>query len=125
MILLGDAGGYLDACTGEGISLALAQASSLEHTVAPLLRNREKPRAEALEAFARACREITRPYYRSTRLLLFLNRQPAWFERFVSIFRANPDLMQHFLSAQMGQAPLWPGWRKAARLVEALVVGAR
>jgi flavin-dependent dehydrogenase len=38
VVLLGDAAGYLDALTGEGISLALAQALALEETVAPLIK---------------------------------------------------------------------------------------
>lgn len=122
VILVGDAAGYLDACTGEGISLALGQAVSLEATVAPLLRQtRVKPNAKQLRGFAQACRQITWPYYQGTRLLLHLSRNPLWFERLVTAFRVNPDIMQHFLSAQTGQASLWPGWSKAVRLLQAFV----
>ena len=122
VILLGDAGGYLDACTGEGVSLALGEARSLETTVAPLLlAAHEKPRKQQLDDFARAYRQITSPYYQCTRMLLFLSKHPRWFERLLAAFRVYPDLFQHFLSVQIGRASLWPGWGKAARLLNALL----
>ena len=124
VILLGDAAGFLDACTGEGTSLALAEALSLEQTVVPILRaGREKPTRDAFAPFARAWADITRPYYQTTRLLLTLARHPHCFDRLVSAFKTHPDLMQHFLSAQTGHAPLWPGWSGAARLVRAFLLG--
>ncbi|HEX5807852.1 MAG TPA: NAD(P)/FAD-dependent oxidoreductase, partial [Anaerolineales bacterium] len=42
VLLIGDAAGYLDALTGEGISLALAQALALEKTVLPILLGHEE-----------------------------------------------------------------------------------
>lgn len=41
LILLGDACGYIDACTGEGISLALAQAKILADHLPASLRERD------------------------------------------------------------------------------------
>ena len=121
VILIGDAGGYLDACTGEGLSLAFAQALALERTVAPLLaRGEGKPRRGELRAYARACRRITRSYYLGTRLQLFVNRRPVLAERWVAALARHPDVMQHLLSANMNRAAYWPGWSGAVRILFAM-----
>lgn len=123
VLLIGDAGGYLDACTGEGISLALAQALALEQTVVPLLRHRDgSPRRSQLSPYEKACRRITLPYMQATRVLLLLNHRPAFVDRFIQVMRANPDILQHLFSAQMGQASFWPGWSKVFRLMHGLLV---
>jgi 2-polyprenyl-6-methoxyphenol hydroxylase-like FAD-dependent oxidoreductase len=123
VLLTGDAGGYLDACTGEGISLALAQALAMEDTVVPELR---KPgdvlRSGQLRAFERAARNITQPYLLATRFLLFLNRRPALFDRFIRAVRTYPDILQHFFSAQMGCASFVMGWSKLLHLVHGLAM---
>lgn len=123
VLLTGDAGGYLDACTGEGISLALAQALAMEETVVPALR---RPggvlRSIQLRAFERAARKITQPYFLATRFLLFLNRRPALFDRFIRAVRIYPDVLQHFFSAQMGRASFVLGWSKLFHLVHGLAM---
>jgi menaquinone-9 beta-reductase len=117
VILVGDAGGYLDACTGEGLSLAFAQALALEQTVVPLLRQGgDVPRREQLADYERACRNITRPYLLATHVLLYLGRHPALLDRFIRAVHHEPDILQHVFSAQMGQVSFWPGWSKLLRL---------
>ncbi len=125
IILIGDAGGYLDACTGEGISLAFAQALVLERTVGPLFqKTRGKILRSQLADYERACREITRPYVQATHMLLFLGRHPAWFDRFIGAMQDQPDILQHVFSAQMGEASFWPGWSRLFRLLRGMF-GAR
>jgi len=74
LLLVGDAAGYLDAITGEGISLAFAQAAVLERTVVPLLRaelfsNSSLTKSE-LAHYASAYRRIVFPHLIITRFLL-------------------------------------------------------
>ncbi len=126
VLLIGDAAGYLDAITGEGISLATAQALSLEKTVVPILRKhngcRVVPSARDLFAYARAYRSIVRPYYQVTRLVLFLSRHPVLAERVIRALRQQPDVFQHMLSANMGLTSPWSlGPVKIARLLQGLL----
>ncbi|HEY7326143.1 MAG TPA: NAD(P)/FAD-dependent oxidoreductase [Gemmataceae bacterium] len=122
VLLLGDAGGYLDACTGEGISLALAQALCLERTLVPLLQKcTTSPSKQRLQLFDSRCRDIMRPYVWGTSLLLFLNRHPRLLERFVKALAVNEDIMEHFFSALMGKASFWLGWSKLVRLLPFLL----
>lgn len=126
VLLLGDAGGYLDACTGEGISLVLAQALCLEQTVVPLLqKSTASPSKGSLQSYESRCRDILRPYLWGTSLLLFLNRRPLLFERFVKVMAVNEDILEHFFSALMGKASFWVGWSRLVRLLPFLLPFAR
>jgi flavin-dependent dehydrogenase len=110
VLLVGDAAGYLDALTGEGISLALAQALSLEETVIPLLlASRQKGMLSAtdLSSYKRAYQVITRPYYQMTYFALWLSRHPFLVEWAIRLLRRKPPLFQSLLSANMGVIPLW------------------
>jgi flavin-dependent dehydrogenase len=110
VLLLGDAAGYLDAITGEGISLAMAEALLLQKTIVPLW---PRPGAQGilskseLAAYAQGYGAVVRPYYRMTGLLLRLSRYPALVERIIAVLAQQPDSFQHLLSANMGLASLW------------------
>jgi flavin-dependent dehydrogenase len=110
VLLVGDAAGYLDAITGEGISLATAQALCLEQTVVPLLQSQNMretvPKARELMSYAQAHRDIVKPYYQVTQLVLFLSRHPRLAERVVKSLAQQPDMFQHMLSANMGLTPV-------------------
>ncbi len=114
LLLIGDAAGYLDAITGEGISLATAQALALQKSVIPLLKasagSNNHLTTGDLRAYALAHRRITRSYHRMTRMLLFLSRRPSIVDRMTEILKRQPELFQHLLSANMGLAPMWPGF---------------
>ncbi len=117
VILVGDAGGYLDACTGEGISLALAQAALLKDTVVPILQNqRTKPRQKQLKRFAQSTRKISRLYYVCTRLQMTINRFAWLSDRVTSSLAACPEGMSWLLSANMGRIRMRPGISYALRL---------
>jgi 2-polyprenyl-6-methoxyphenol hydroxylase-like FAD-dependent oxidoreductase len=103
LLLIGDAAGYLDAITGEGVSLALAQALALENSVVPLLRRGQAPLDRAaLAGYAAHYRRIVRPYYRFTALALFLSRHPRLARRALRFLAGRPWLFQQLLSANMG-----------------------
>lgn len=66
VLLVGDAAGYVDALTGEGIALALAQASAAVRAVID----------NDLAAYEREWRRLTRRYRWLTRTLLGATRMP-------------------------------------------------
>jgi flavin-dependent dehydrogenase len=109
VVLIGDAAGYLDALTGEGISLAFAQAFALEKTVVPLLASGRKSilSEHDLATYKRAYQAIVQPYYQMTHLLLWLSRHPKLVEPAIRLLGHNPALFQSLLSANMGLIPLW------------------
>lgn len=108
VLLIGDAAGYLDAITGEGLSLAMAQALCLEQTVIPVLqRTSGPPTARELTAYAKAHRVSVRPYYQMTQLVLWLSRHATLAERVIQVLHRQPAIFQHLLSASMGLASPW------------------
>jgi menaquinone-9 beta-reductase len=126
VLLIGDASGYLDALTGEGISLALASALNLEETVVPIFYNRTRRgkliQENELNDYARAHRKIIRPYMLTTRLALYLSRKPIALKIAVRALANRPELFQHFLSANMGQSPLIPNPRVLFNLATSLLL---
>jgi 2-polyprenyl-6-methoxyphenol hydroxylase-like FAD-dependent oxidoreductase len=117
IVLLGDASGYLDPCTGEGLTLAFRQALALETCVVTALEQQADgvlTRA-ALQPYEADWRRMTRPYFLCTRFMLFCQRSPTKFHRFIRFIGDRPDLLRHFLSYNMGTAPLFPGFRRARR----------
>lgn len=74
LVLLGDAAGYIDALTGEGLSLALKNAEVLAGMTAEALRH--DARAEAFDAYVAHARATFGRYERLTRLMLAIARRP-------------------------------------------------
>ncbi len=123
VLLIGDAAGYLDPLTGEGVGLALAQVELFEQHVVPLLLDR-RPGVVPAAACARYLRSVdaaARSNRDLTRLMLALAARPALVERIVGALDADPELFRHCLDANMGRRALWalPA-KSAARLGVAL-----
>ncbi len=117
ILLIGDAAGYLDAITGEGLSLAFAQALLLAETVTPAVREQDPlVRREALARYEQRSRALTRPASQMAELALLLSRFPGLCNRVVRVLRADPALFQQILSANMGMPPPVAG-RLLARLL--------
>ncbi|RMD96573.1 MAG: NAD(P)/FAD-dependent oxidoreductase [Deltaproteobacteria bacterium] len=108
LLLIGDAAGYLDAITGEGISLATAEALAFEKHVVPRLVEGNAPllSREALAPYRNAHRAIVSPYLRMTRLVLLLHRAPRLAERAIYALARDPALFTHLLEANMGRGRL-------------------
>ena len=88
LVLLGDAGGYVDALTGEGIALALGCAEDLAALLpAALARGATR---EALHGYEAAWRRRFRPYAAWTRAVLALARRPALRRRVLALAAARP-----------------------------------
>ena len=115
LALVGDAAGYLDPLTGEGITLGLRCARALVGVVA-----RNAPLAE----YERAYRQLSRNYYRLTGLLLAVADHPWLRRRVVRALARSPELFDRFLAANAGQSPLRAiGAGGALRLAGGLVAG--
>lgn len=110
VLLVGDAAGYVDPLTGEGVGLALEQAALLSETIVPALRctpTCEIIDPDALAQFALAARERARPNRQLTHLLLRVARHPALVEWIVATLGAHPALFAHLLDVNMGRRELW------------------
>jgi 2-polyprenyl-6-methoxyphenol hydroxylase-like FAD-dependent oxidoreductase len=115
VLLLGDAAGYVDALTGEGVGLALEQAVRLSHAVIPALCHARSDAddadavmdAETLGAFVQESRARARANRQLTRLLLGLARYPSLVEWSVAALQRNDTLFAHLLEVNMGRRELW------------------
>jgi len=91
--LVGDAGGSLDAITGEGLSVAFHQAEALVRALAAC----ERSGTVDLRDYERAHRRIRRLPAALIRLLLFVERRPALRRRVLRALAAQPALFDRFL----------------------------
>ena len=92
VLLVGDAAGYVDAITGEGISLALQGAEAL---VTAALAGRPADWSAAHAA-------IVARHERLTRLLLWVAKRPVLRRRVVRAMRRFPGGLQAFLALNSG-----------------------
>ncbi len=104
LVLLGDAAGYVDAITGEGVGLAVAKARALAHFVAPALRSaQEQLRLSDLRPYLAEARRLERHHVLLTGLLLRLRQSPGLLERTIAALASDPQLFRHFLAANQGE----------------------
>ena len=96
VLLLGDAAGYLDACTGEGLSLAFAQAEKLGQLWHP------SPGLTYIPEYIQEYRKIVKHYYTVTWAALWLTRWPWLRAGLLKVLRADQSLMARVLSANQG-----------------------
>lgn len=92
VLLVGDAAGYLDAITGEGISLGLEAAEAL---VTATLADRPQD-------YEGAWQRIYRRYLQVTRLMLWVARHPWLRRRVVRALARSPEAFQGFLALNSG-----------------------
>jgi flavin-dependent dehydrogenase len=108
LLLVGDAAGYVDAITGEGVGLAISKASTLAALLRPALaRSGRQVTLAELAPFLKAARQADRSHVELTRLLLWLRRSPWLMERIIAALAADTELFQHFLTANQGGISPW------------------
>jgi flavin-dependent dehydrogenase len=90
--LVGDAAGYVDALTGEGLAIGLAEALALGEALA----------AGDLERYARRSARLRRTPETVTRLTLAMARRPRLRRRVMRAFAAEPALFAAALGALSG-----------------------
>ncbi|HYD42436.1 MAG TPA: FAD-dependent monooxygenase [Anaeromyxobacter sp.] len=100
LVLLGDAAGYLDAVTGEGISLALGSAQDLAAILPGALARGAD--AAALAGYERAWRRRYRTYAAWTRLMLLLTRHPALRRGVLGLAGAQRPAFERIVAAAVG-----------------------
>ena len=111
--LVGDAAGYLDPLTGEGVSLGLRSAAALVDVVAS---------GQPLVRYEQAWRRLSARYFQLTRLVLLLAAAPALRRRAVRSLARHPELFDRFLAMAEGGASLHSlGLGGALRLLRGLV----
>lgn len=115
-VLVGDAAGYRDAITGEGLALAFQQALVLAECLA----------RDDLRPYPGALRRLTRRPYLFIQLLLAAEARPAVRRRMLRLLAAQPDLFRRCLAVHDG-APLLRtfGWRGVGQVASGLVSAAR
>jgi flavin-dependent dehydrogenase len=100
LVLLGDAAGYVDALTGEGLSLAFGCAADLAALLpAALVRGAT---AAALAPYERAWRRRFLPYAAWTRLLLALSRRGVLRRSVLALAAATPAPFERLVAAAVG-----------------------
>jgi flavin-dependent dehydrogenase len=110
--LVGDAAGYMDAITGEGLSLGFHQAQKLMEAV----------RDGDLEQYERANRRLVAWPFLLIRALLLVERHPGLRCRLVSTLARDPDLFARLLAIHVRELPpRGLGVGGAARLIRGLL----
>jgi len=89
VMLVGDAAGYLDPLTGEGLRIGFETAEAAVHHIVEQTPAR----------YERAWHRITRRYRWSTGGLLYLTRSPWRRRRLVPLLERFPGLMQFILGS--------------------------
>jgi flavin-dependent dehydrogenase len=97
LALVGDAAGYVDAITGQGLSLAFAGARLLVLALPRPLG--EAPLSEALRRYDRSLRVAWLRYALPARGLLALARRPRLRKRTLSLLQRAPRLFGALLEA--------------------------
>ena len=97
VLLVGDAAGYVDAITGEGLNLGFEAAEALVHCT---LAGRPEDYEGAWQAVYRRHRLLTR-------LLLWVANRPWLRRRVVRALAASPVGFQGFLALNSGFIPPW------------------
>ncbi len=96
LVLIGDAAGYRDAITGEGLSLAFASASALAAIVPGALERGGT--SSALRPYARAHARLYRHYSLVAGTLLAIARRPGLRRPVIRWLGAQPSLLDRLIS---------------------------
>ncbi len=98
--LLGDAGGYVDAITGEGLSVGLVCAEALAACLPDVVRRNGELRAFA--PYERAARREFRTYAWTARAVLGLARRPGLRRGVVDALARRPRAFEWLLAQTVG-----------------------
>lgn len=102
VLLIGDAAGYVDAITGEGMSLALGSSALAVDAIFAWLRG-GTPREAAFAEYARRRAALFRDHALLTHAVVFFARRPALGRLAVRALAAEPALFARLLSVGHGE----------------------
>jgi flavin-dependent dehydrogenase len=94
--LVGDAAGYVDALTGEGLSLAFTCAEALGALLPDALV--KGATRESLQPYERTFQRVFRRYAWLAHGMLVLSRRPPWRRRVVRWLGRHPRLFERMLA---------------------------
>ncbi len=103
LVLAGDAAGFFDGITGEGISLALASARECAAAVCSYL---EDGNEAAFAAYDRRRRELARPSELLARLSLLLSKRRLTRALAVRNLARRPETFSRLVAVNAGELPL-------------------
>ncbi len=111
--LVGDAAGYLDALTGEGLSLSFLSASALVEAIHD---------GRGLGDYEKDYRRLSRNYYWMTHLLLVVAKRPRLRSHVIECLAQDPGLFDSFLAIATGEKSIaTEGARSSFRLLLAMM----
>lgn len=115
-VLVGDAAGFLDPITGEGISISLISARAAADVLAASLRT-GRADADALRPYAEQRAAAIRDPLRLTELVMWWVRRPMLRSYVLENLARNPDVFQTMLGVIAGSTPMRElGWQDLRRL---------
>lgn len=106
VVLIGDALGYVDGITGEGISVALTQVEALRSALPELIASDRLARRD-LQPLSRTITGLFRDTVPLVKAALLLSRFPALRRLAVRGLRNSRALFVHLLEANMGKRSLY------------------
>ncbi len=114
-VLIGDAAGYVDAITGEGMSLALQTAAFASDAIGQILGG--APVDDALSRYSRRRSRAFRDHALLTMGLVELARHPVLAKRAIARLAKDPALFSRLLAVNTGARSLWSlGLKDALKL---------
>ena len=102
ILLIGDAAGFFDLITGEGIGIAARQALLLEKYEEPVLKENSGNLVKAMFDYSRASAQIYRRYQIMTSLVLLLRLLwPMLTDGVIQVLHSFPALFQKLPSVNI------------------------
>jgi flavin-dependent dehydrogenase len=99
MVLVGDAAGFVDSISADGLSTAFTSALVLgDHLPAILAAGATE---QSLRAYERAARRVFRNYWTVTSALLLLGRHPRWRQAVVHYLERHPAMCRAMMQGAM------------------------
>ncbi|OPZ20129.1 MAG: ubiquinone biosynthesis hydroxylase family protein [bacterium ADurb.BinA186] len=100
--LIGDAAGYIDPLTGEGINIGLFQGQLLAHIVGDKLVQKNIVELSDLQDYEQRALHYAKPHALLTYGMLMLQKQPRLFDSSLKFFRRHPQLLSALTAMSMG-----------------------
>ena len=99
MVLVGDAAGFVDSISGDGLSIAFNSALILGKHLPEILK-RDATR-QSMEAYEREARRLYRGYWLVTNGLLMVARHPRARRTIINSLRRHPGIFRELMSGAM------------------------
>ena len=99
MVLVGDAAGFVDSISGDGLSIAFNSALILGRHLPEILK-RDATR-QSMQAYEREARRIYRGYWLVTNGLLMVSRHPRIRRRIINSLMRHPGIFRELMGGAM------------------------